>query len=102
MDIKTKAYVVRTILQLLPEAKIVAFGSRIHGDPKKYSDLDIAVFVREGISIRVLSRLSEIFSESDLPFRIDLVDGARVDSEFLTLIRSTGETWHPQASKGHD
>lgn len=90
---KDKNYIVKNILLILPGVKIVAFGSRIRGGAKKYSDLDLGIFQEEKISLGSLSKISEFFSESSLPYKIDIVDGARVDEEFKKMILDTGEVW---------
>ena len=92
-SLKEKEFIVKNILRLLPKGKIIAFGSRIQGTAKKYSDLDIAIFQEQKIPLRVLSNLSEFFSESELPYKIDLVDGTRIDEEFRELIKKNGEIW---------
>jgi predicted nucleotidyltransferase len=61
-----------------------AFGSRARGDAKRLSDLDI-VFV-EAIERSALARLRELFEESSLPFKVDLVEWRDIDPAFQALI----------------
>lgn len=51
------------------------FGSRAKGTAKLYSDLDIALVAKEPISLEALSLLEEDFTESELPFKVDIVAG---------------------------
>jgi len=79
--------VVRAILeQLAPEYEVWAFGSRATGRAKPYSDLDLALISDQRIPLDVTARLSEAFSESDLPWKVDLVDWATTDEAFRRVI----------------
>lgn len=74
---------VRGILRRrLPQARVLAFGSRVTKGARRYSDLDLALIGQEALPYRLLFDLEEDFSESDLPFRVDIVDLARVDETF--------------------
>ncbi len=61
-----------------------AFGSRAKGNAKKFSDLDLC-FV-EDISFHTLSKITEDFEESDLPFKVDLINWATCKKTFQDLI----------------
>ncbi|MBI4128211.1 MAG: nucleotidyltransferase domain-containing protein [Parcubacteria group bacterium] len=93
VDPAQKALVVSTIRKLFPDARILAFGSRINGTPRRYSDLDIAIDCGAPAELSKWSEIEEIFAESDLPFKVDLSDCQRVSREFQDLIRKTGEQW---------
>lgn len=85
--------VIRSILQTLPQGtEVFVFGSRASAESNKVkpaSDLDLAIVAQQALSDLKLSELRERFDESDLPFRVDLVDWHRISSEFRTLIAST-------------
>ena len=51
-----------------------AFGSRVKNLSRPYSDLDLAVKSAGRLTLSQLADLSEAFSESDLPFKVDVVD----------------------------
>ncbi len=83
--------IVREILQRhVPDRKVLAFGSRATWTAKDYSDLDLAILGDEPLSLRETSALAEDFGESDLPFKVDLVDCARIDEAFRSIIRRDG------------
>ncbi|MEI6745851.1 MAG: nucleotidyltransferase domain-containing protein, partial [Methylococcaceae bacterium] len=46
-----------------------AFGSRVKGNAKKYSDLDLAIMTQQPLSFSKMAILKEAFDESDLPIR---------------------------------
>ncbi len=81
--------IVRDILRRhVPENRVLVFGSRASRKAKKFSDLDIAILGDHPQSLDLMSVLSEDFSESDLPFKVDIVDWALIDNAFRTVIRS--------------
>lgn len=88
-----KDFVVRKIRSLLPGVEILAFGSRIRGDAKEYSDLDIALKSENAISLRVLVQLEESIAESQIPFKVDLTDFSMVDDDFRKIILKSAIRW---------
>jgi predicted nucleotidyltransferase len=62
------------------------FGSRVKGNHKKFSDIDLC-FVREvPMDLSEMGKLRFAFEESDLPFKVDIVDYQRVTPEFRAII----------------
>ena len=55
----------------LPGVEVWAYGSRVRGNPRRYSDLDLVAFTEPGQSSQA-DDLREAFEESDLPIRVDL------------------------------
>ena len=81
--------IVRTILQrYLPQHAVWAFGSRVRGNHKPYSDLDLAVIGQAVLSIEQLATLSEAFSNSDLPWKVDVVDWVNATEAFRQIIEA--------------
>ncbi|MHB9028630.1 MAG: nucleotidyltransferase family protein [Candidatus Latescibacterota bacterium] len=74
-----------------PEYEVRAFGSRVTRTAKKHSDLDLAVAGRERIDPKRLDRLKEAFEESDLPFRVDVLDWNAISPEFRKIIEKKYE-----------
>lgn len=62
------------------------FGSRAKGQAKPYSDLDLALIGDRPMPSAQLAALAEAFSESDLPWKVDLVDWANTAPSFRALI----------------
>ena len=80
--------IVRGILQRhVPECAVWAFGSRVQGKAKPYSDLDLAIFGEQPLALSIRAALAEEFSESDLPFKVDIVDWATASERFRQIIR---------------
>ncbi len=63
-----------------------AFGSRVSGTAKQFSDLDLCFF--GGISGSEYVRIEEDFECSDLPYKVDLVDWDKCDVTFRKIIRN--------------
>ncbi len=71
---------------------IWVFGSRARGQSKKYSDLDLAIDMNgEPIPIKLLSAICFDLEESDLPYKVDIVDWNTIDKTFQECIREDME-----------
>lgn len=78
---------VSAILQrYLPQYEIWAFGSRVKGNAKPYSVLDLAIISGTPLPLALLAEVVEAFSESDLPWKVDLVDWATTSERFQQVI----------------
>lgn len=78
---------VRSILnQHIPERTVRAFGSRVNGIAKPFSDLDLVVMGDIPLDFRQLAALKDAFAESNLPFRVDVVDWATTSADFRAII----------------
>ena len=76
----------RILNEHVPDCAVRAFGSRAKWNARDYSDLDLAVVGKQPLGWRVLSRLETAFKESDLPFRVDVLDWHDISENFRTLI----------------
>jgi len=83
-----KKLIKQILAQYLQKTPWRIFGSRAKGSAKRYSDLDIALLTEKPISLALLSALEEAFADSDLSFKIDLVDWQRLTPEFQKKIQS--------------
>ena len=71
---------------LPPAAKAWVFGSRVTGRSRRYSDLDLAIDAGRRLTLDEMARLSEAFSDSDLPYRVDLIDWQNIDDVWRQAI----------------
>jgi Predicted nucleotidyltransferases len=80
--------------ECVPDCEVRVFGSRYKRTHKAYSDLDLAIVDRGGgkLSFRKLGELKDAFEESDLPFRVDVVDYNAVSDAFRKIIDAGYET----------
>ena len=63
------------------------FGSRTGARVKPFSDLDIAIDAGRKISVAKTAGLAEAFSESGLPWKVDVVAWHAIDAGFARLIQ---------------
>lgn len=70
----------------VPNSEVWAFGSRVKGKAKTYSDLDLAIITQQPLSISEMAIIKEAFDESNLPIRVDVVDWAVTDEIFQKII----------------
>jgi len=81
--------IVDAILQKhVPQYDIWAFGSRARGAAKPYSDLDLAIITDRPLPLAVAAALADDFSESDLPWKVDVVDWATTSDGFRRRIET--------------
>jgi type I restriction enzyme S subunit len=70
----------------LPDREVWAFGSRTKGTAKPYSDLDLVVMGDRPLALATHAALADDFAESDLPWRVDVVDWATTSASFRDII----------------
>ena len=79
--------IVRDILHRhVPQYEVWAFGSRAKWTAKQHSDLDLAVITDQPLPLAVSAALVDDFTESDLPWRVDVVDWATTSESFRRII----------------
>lgn len=82
--------IIKKVLQnhLPINSKVWVFGSRAQKAKKKYSDLDLAIDLNSNpLSVELLTNLNYDFDESDLPYKVDIVDWNTTDPSFQRIIR---------------
>jgi len=78
---------VREILgKMIPSCEVRAFGSRVTGTAAKFSDLDLLIMTENPMDVGRLAILKEAFKESNLPFKVDVLDWAATGEKFRNLI----------------
>jgi len=83
--------VARNILNcFVPEAEIIVFGSRIHGTAKSWSDLNLAIKADSALDWKLLAEIKKTFQESELPFRVDILDRNDRTESFRKAIETNG------------
>ena len=99
----------RMVQQILdarvPHCAVWVFGSRSGVCAKPYSDLDLVLVSDEPLSPATLAELSEDFAESDLPFKVDVLEWSALSAEFRRIVErdrqllraALGESIRPSA-----
>jgi predicted nucleotidyltransferase len=71
----------------LPQStKVWVFGSRATGRARRYSDLDLAIDAGRPLGLDEIAGLTEAFSDSDLPYKVDLADWHNIDARWRQTI----------------
>ena len=86
LSLEDLATVTSILRRHIPELEVRAFGSRVFGKARKTSDLDLALMTDRPLELLRLADLREAFIESDLPFKVDLVDWAAASDSFRRII----------------
>ncbi len=83
--------IVQSILQqVLPKgARVWVFGSRATWTVKAGSDLDLAIEADRPLTYEELGNLADMFDESDLAYRVDIVDMKTVSANFKKIVEQS-------------
>ncbi|MEZ7891409.1 MAG: nucleotidyltransferase domain-containing protein [Candidatus Wallbacteria bacterium] len=79
------------LARFIPECEVRVFGSRCKGKAKKYSDLDLAIVGKEKIDTNKIIEIKDAFEESDLPYRVDVLDWNAISENFKKIINEKYE-----------
>ena len=72
------------------DAKFYIFGSRTKGTYKEYSDIDIAIELADRkLPVDILGKILLEFSDSTLPYEVDVVDLNSIDKDFKDMIQDS-------------
>lgn len=83
---KQDLLILRSILKKYPY-KFYAYGSRVKGKAKKFSDLDLCIM--DNINYEVLFEIKEVLDESDVSIHIDIKRwNIDMNEDFRSLIKN--------------
>lgn len=83
--------VINILKQFAPGCEVWVYGSRINGKSRKYSDLDLVLKNIGKIGWKEIEALKDAFSESDLPFSVDVIDLDSISGDFRKVIENNHE-----------
>ena len=92
---KEKQIILGILSQYVPDRQVMALGSRVRGGEvvvKPYSDLDLAVMGNTPLDMLTLALLKDAFAESDLPYRVDILQWCQTSKEFKKTIKTQLQT----------
>ncbi len=75
------------------EVKIVLFGSRARGDYAKTSDIDIGILPKGEMNRKELILLREKVENSNIPYKVDVVNLSQTSKEFTEKALKEGILW---------
>jgi len=82
MDAHSRAEVARIVRAHLGGQEIRLVGSRARGTAKRFADIDVLVMNREPLSPSARALINTAFEESDLPYKVDLLEWASLTPAF--------------------
>ena len=74
--------------RFVPDREVWAFGSRVGGQAQPHSDLDLVILGEDPIGLDVWADLREALAESELPWKVDVVDWAVASENFRRIIEA--------------
>ena len=84
---QTQLKLVKSILSTyVPDRRMAAFGSRVQGTARLYSDLDLVVLGDEPLEPDTLSELRHALAESDLSIQVDMLEWPGLSPSFRRAI----------------
>lgn len=88
LDEKYINFLKKIISCYLDDYKLYMFGSRVNGNARKYSDIDIAIKSNK-LTSSIKSQIELDFENSTLPYEVDVVDLNTISDDFKNLIKNT-------------
>lgn len=86
IQLATQDYqILKQILNKYPYT-FFAYGSRVKGTARKFSDLDLCY--QEEIPNEIIYQIKEELEESNLPFFVELVNWKQMGSTFQELVKN--------------
>lgn len=87
---EAKNQIKKIIFRFLDPQKHQAFifGSRASGRAEKFSDYDVGILGRKPVAFNILTEIEEALEESDLPYKVDVVDFLLVSPQFKKVALS--------------
>ena len=76
------------------QAQVYLFGSWATGKTRRGSAIDLAVLPKRAVPPETLSLLREKIEESDIPYRVEVLDLTRTDRKFRELVLKDGLRWN--------
>jgi predicted nucleotidyltransferase len=94
------ALVKKVLKAHVPDREVRAFGSRVVGKAKPYSDLDMVIMGETKLGLGKIAVLRDAFEESNLPFRADILDWPSVSEAFRLVILKRSEVLQKPRTSG--
>lgn len=97
LPVKWLEMIQQILAQHLPDAEVIVYGSRVTGTAYQGNDLDLVVRNPRNLLVATgnLGKVSEVFSESNVPILIDILDWAQIPESFREEIERTGVVIFP-------
>ncbi len=84
----------------LPGARVRAFGSRVTGKARPFSDLDLVVLADEVFTEPAFREARQALEDSNLPIRVDLLRWSQMPLSIRQTIATTGVDFSGKQASG--
>ena len=88
-----KEKIIRILSALFPDTRIILYGSRARETQRLFSDIDLALDAGKEISRHDIQEAISMLQESNVPYKIDIVDLWAVRDEMRKAIQKEGIVW---------
>jgi len=93
IDETTKKKIIGVINAVIPNVRVLLFGSRATGDYRESSDIDIALDGDRRLSRLDVMEIRDMLEASNIPRKIDVLDLHAVDEQMKATILREGIVW---------
>jgi len=85
----------KLILEQLKDepVEVIFFGSRANATAPSGADVDIALNALKKLSPSIIARLKTILEDSDIPYKVDIIDLTRTNENFRKEVLKKGIFW---------
>ncbi len=90
---------IKTLIKLIEDAvkekgvSVYLFGSRATGRASYNSDIDIGIIYKGKNSDKLITLLKEKIENSNIPYKVDVVDLSQVSEEFREKVKEGKLLW---------
>jgi len=84
--VKHKNIVTKILRHYLSNQKVYVFGSRAKENARNFSDLDLCL-TGDALTFSQMAQIKEAFSESDLPYFVDVVQKSSLSEDFYKQVK---------------
>jgi len=88
-----KQKILSIIEEILPQCKIILFGSRARQTHDQGADIDIALDTGKPIDKHKLYMIKEMIEETTIPLMVDVVDLYSASDKFKKEVKIDGIIW---------
>lgn len=84
------------VFQFIPndQAHVYLYGSWARGEERPSSDIDVGIHPLQTLSPSLFSELSEALEESEVPYRVEVVNLNETSEEFCRRVFQEGIRWN--------
>jgi predicted nucleotidyltransferase len=75
-------------------ATLYLFGSWARKEEQKSSDIDLGIYYETPLPTGTMARLRSAYEDSNIPYRVELVDLTETSESFRNKVMEEGDKWN--------